>query len=92
MLSIILYPAILWVILYYIVGENSVPSFRPLFLVLLLASIIATILRSFIGIFAIVPNFIIYSGSLTLFFGLDFKQTLKAVGIFSVLIFIFDLL
>ena len=91
-LSILLPPAILWVVMYFIFGENSVPSFRPLIITLLLVSIVTALISSAIGLIAIIPNFLIFTAVLSLIFRLDFKQTLLSVGIFQVIMLIIELI
>ncbi|MBC8384098.1 MAG: hypothetical protein H8E57_01105 [Candidatus Cloacimonetes bacterium] len=87
-LNILFPPAVLWVILYFVFGENSIPAFRPLVFTMFLVGIIATLISYAIGIIAIIPNFILFTAALTLIFRLDLKQTLLSVGIFQVIMLI----
>ena len=91
-IGLLFYPALLWIILYFVLGENSVPPFRSLFLTLFIVNIIALIFQSLLGIFSLVPNFLLFTGLLTMIFKLDFKQTLIAVGIFECIILLFQLI
>jgi len=91
-LNILVQPAILWVIMLFIFGHSSVPSFRPLILTFVLISIITTLISVAIGLIAIIPNFIIFAATLSLFYKLDIKQTLLSVGIFEVVMFIIALI
>ena len=92
-LSGILFPtAILWVIMYFVFGVNSVPSFWPLVITLLLVSIATALISSVLGIIAIISNFIIFTAVLALIFRLDFKQTLLSVGIFQVVMLVIQVI
>ncbi|MCD4650660.1 MAG: hypothetical protein K8S56_02570 [Candidatus Cloacimonetes bacterium] len=82
LLFLLLRPAILWMILYYIVGIDRVPNFRPFFLVYLLASVGTGFLTINFGWYALIPNFIIFAGLLTLIYQIEFLKTLLSVVIF----------
>jgi hypothetical protein len=91
-ITLLVYPAIFWIILYMIVGQQSTPPFRSLFLVLFFTGIIAFIFQSVLGIISIVTNFLLYTGSISLIFKLEFKQVLKTVAIFTGINLLFELL
>ena len=91
-ISVVFNAAVLWVILYYVVGSRSVPSFTPLIVALLFVGFLGFIIRSLLGDISILLNFIMFTGVLTLFFHIDFKRSVISVLIFEVVSFVFSLL
>ncbi|MCF7920176.1 MAG: hypothetical protein K9N06_09730 [Candidatus Cloacimonetes bacterium] len=81
-INILLQPAILWIVLYYTVGVNAVPNFRPFIIVYLLISIVTGILGNLWGLYAIVPNFVIFAGVLSLFYRIEIIKSVITVTIF----------
>ncbi len=91
-LGILLNAAILWVILYFIVGEHSVPSFKPLIILLLFCSLIGFILSSLLGDIAILINFVIYCFALIFFFHIELKHAVISLLIFQAVSYLISFL
>jgi len=91
-LFILVQPALLWFIMHFVFDEHSTPSFWPLVITTLIAGIVTSFISAALGVIAIIPNFLIFSGILTFLLKLDFKKTLISVGIFQGIMLIVSLL
>ncbi|MFO7896551.1 MAG: hypothetical protein R6U84_06445 [Candidatus Cloacimonadales bacterium] len=72
-------------ILYYVVGYHALPDFWPLAITILVLNIAGAALRHYWGLYAFIPNLIIFSAGIAFFHKLEFRQVLKSVVIFLVL-------
>ncbi len=81
---------VLGVVLRFVVGKASLPSFGELALKVLITSVIALLAGGFAGainiILGIIVSFIIYTAILAFWLGLDFKQTALCVAIQQVVL------
>jgi hypothetical protein len=71
-------------ILYYVVGYQALPDFWPLAISILVLNILGAALRHYWGLYAFIPNLIIFSIGIAFFHKLEFKQVIKSVVIFLV--------
>jgi len=84
--------ALLLMIMYYMVGFNSMPDFWPFALSVLVLNIAGTVIRHYLGVYAIVPNIAILIGGIALIHKLEVKQVAKSVGIYALIMIIFRII